>query len=153
MTRRSAGLLPYRYVDGALEVLLVHPGGPFWAKKDSGAWSIAKGEYGDDEDAFQAALREFKEETGAVPPLTAFIALTPLRQRSGKVVCVWAVEMDWDPATLVSNTFDLEMPKGSGRFRQYPEVDRAAWFAIPGALRKIIAGQRGFIEELALKLA
>lgn len=154
MSKKSAGLLPYRRTNGEIEVLLVHPGGPFWANKDSGAWSIAKGEYDDTEDAFAAALREFAEETGAVPPSNAeFVALPPQRQRSGKVVCAWAVEMEWDTAQLVSNTFDLEMPKGSGRVRQYPEVDRAAWFGIEEALRRIIPGQRGFIDALLRALA
>lgn len=149
MTKKSAGLLPYRLAGGALEVLLIHPGGPFWAKKDIGAWSIAKGEYDDAEDPFRAALREFAEETGATPPHAAhFIALPSLRQPSGKVICAWAVEMDWDPAQLVSNTFELEMPKGSGRVRRYPEADRAAWFDIEAALRRIVPGQRGFIEAL-----
>ena len=152
--RKSAGLLPYRRANGAIEVLLVHPGGPFWAKKDIGAWSIAKGEYDGSEDALHAALREFTEETGAAPPAGAtFIALTPIRQRSGKTVCAWAIEMDWDPDTLVSNLFDLEIPKGSGRVRQYPEVDRAAWFTIDQARRMIWDAQRPLIDELAEKLA
>lgn len=152
MSKRSAGLLPYRYTNGELEVLLVHPGGPFWAKKDVGAWSIAKGEYDETESAFDAALREFREETGTTAPRGRYIELTPIRLRSGKLVSAWAVEMDWNPDALVSNLFELELPKGSGRIKQYPEVDRAAWFAIAEARRRIIEGQRGFIDELAQKL-
>lgn len=154
MTKKSAGLLSYRLANGEIEVLLVHPGGPFWANKDQGAWSIAKGEFDNCEDALHAALREFAEETGAEPPAdSVLIALTPIRQHSGKTIYAWAIEMDWNPSKLVSNLFDLELPKGSGHVRQYPEVDRAAWFAIAEARRKIIAGQRGFIDDLALRLA
>ena len=133
--------------DGALEVLLVHPGGPFWARKDAGAWSIAKGEYGVDEDPFAAALRETEEETG-FRPAGDFLPLAPRKQPSGKIVVAWAVEADWDPAGLRSNTFLLEWPKGSGVTREYPEVDRAAWFGVDDALARILRGQRGFLEEL-----
>ncbi|MEO8134490.1 MAG: NUDIX domain-containing protein [Betaproteobacteria bacterium] len=147
MRRRSAGLLMYRVRDGLLEVLLVHPGGPFWARKDEGAWSVPKGEYDDDEDALAAARREFDEETGfhAGPP---FIALRPVRQRSGKVIAAWAFEGDCDPAQLVSNTFELEWPIKSGKTIAYPEVDRAAWFDLVEARRKINPGQASMLNEL-----
>ena len=136
----SAGLLPYRRSNDALEVFLVHPGGPFWANKDEGAWSIAKGEFGPDEDPLAAARREFTEETGFVAD-GAFVPLRPLKQPSGKVVHAWAVEMDCDPARLTSNTFTF-------RGRDYPEVDRAAWFTLEAARRKILEGQLGFLTEL-----
>ena len=150
MQKTSAGILPYRNNSGQLEVLLVHPGGPFWSKKDLGAWSIAKGEY-EDEDPFQAALREFREETGHTPT-GPFLRLTQRRQPSGKLVDAWATETDWDPAGLVSNTFTMEWPKGSGKVREFPEVDRAEWFSFPEALRRILPGQRGFLEELFERL-
>lgn len=151
MSKTSAGILPYRIRANRLEVLLVHPGGPFWAKKDLGAWSIAKGEYSESEDAFQAALREFREETGSTPS-GPFIKLAQRKQPSGKIIDVWATQADWDASTLVSNTFSMEWPKGSGRFRDFPEVDRAEWFDLPEALRRILPGQRGFLEELLGKL-
>lgn len=151
MATRSAGILPYRWRDGGIEVLLVHPGGPFWARKDFGAWSVAKGEYVEPEQAFDAALREFQEETG-LAPRGSFIELAPLRQPSGKIVSAWAVELDWDPAKLVSNTFELEWPKGSGTLKRFPEADRAEWFAVPEAMQRILPGQRGFVEELARRL-
>jgi predicted NUDIX family NTP pyrophosphohydrolase len=145
MPRYSAGLLMYRR-RGVLEVFLVHPGGPFWARKDAGAWSIPKGEYPPAEDPLAAARREFTEETG----LTAageFIPLTPLRQPSGKIIHAWAVEGDCDPGAIRSNTFSLEWPPRSGR-QDFPEVDRAAWFPLAAAREKIIKGQAGFLEEL-----
>jgi predicted NUDIX family NTP pyrophosphohydrolase len=151
MRKTSAGIVPYRRSYGRLEVLLVHPGGPFWAKKDLGAWSIAKGEYDESEDAFQAALREFQEETG-LAPRGPFLRLAPRRQPSGKVVDAWATETEWDPSTLASNTFSMEWPKGSGNVQDFPEVDRAEWFSFPEALRRILPGQRGFLEELYEKL-
>lgn len=141
----AAGLLLYRQRQGVLEVFLVHPGGPFWAKKDEGAWSIPKGEFTPDEDPLAAARREFTEETG----FTAsgdFLALAPLKQKSGKLVHAWAVQLDCDPALVRSNTFAF---KG----REYPEVDRAAWFDIAAARSKILPGQRGFLDELASILA
>ncbi len=151
MHKRSAGILPYRNRSGRLEVLLVHPGGPFWATKDLGAWSIAKGEYGENEEAFQAALREFQEETGHTPT-GLFLQLAPRKQPSGKVIDVWATETDWDPSNLVSNTFSMEWPKGSGRIQDFPEVDRAEWFNFSDALQRILPGQLGFLEELFDKL-
>lgn len=137
----------FRLRNGAQEVLLVHPGGPFWAKKDEGAWSIPKGEFPGGEAPLAAAQREFEEETGcrAQGP---FIPLTPITQRSGKVVHGWAVEGDCDPAHLRSNLFSLEWPPKSRRHQQFPEVDRAKWFSVPVALQKIIPAQRGFVSEL-----
>lgn len=152
MPKTSAGILPYRQRDQHYEVLLVHPGGPFWAHKDLGSWSIAKGEYEKGEDPLQAALRECAEETG-YRPTGALRPLTPRRQPSGKVIDVWATEGDWDETTLVSNTCRLEWPRGSGRWLEVPEVDRAAWFDFDEALQRILPGQRGFIEELFALLA
>jgi predicted NUDIX family NTP pyrophosphohydrolase len=147
MPRTSAGILPYRRRDGGLEVLLVHPGGPFWANKDAGAWSIAKGEYGPDEDPLQAARREFAEETGHSVE-GPFLELGALRQPGGKVVSAWATQLDWDPSTLVSNTFTLEWPPRSGRSRAFPEVDRAEWFGFDEATRRILPGQLDFLRRL-----
>ena len=124
MAKNSAGLLLYRFRDGNLEVFLVHPGGPFWAKKDLGVWSIPKGEIDEGEEPLGAARREFEEETGFSPEGT-FRELTPVRQRSGKIVHAWAVEGDCDPTALRSNTFTLEWPPRSGRMQEIPEVDRA----------------------------
>jgi predicted NUDIX family NTP pyrophosphohydrolase len=148
MARMSAGIVLYRRAAGGLEVLLVHPGGPFWARKDEGAWSIPKGEFDPAEDPLDAARREFAEETGWTIE-GAFAPLTPVRQPGGKVVHAWAVEGQFDPAALRSNTFNLEWPRGSGRMREFPEVDRAAWFSIDDARRTILAGQRPLLDELA----
>ncbi len=140
MPKTSAGLLLYRHGRDGLEVFLVHPGGPFWAHKDEGSWSIPKGEFGLGEDPLDAARREFTEETS----FTAsgdFVPLTPLKQPSGKVVHAWAVKGDCDPALVRSNTFVL---KG----REYPEIDRAAWFGLAEARKKILRGQVGFLDEL-----
>lgn len=139
--KTSAGLLLYRRTRGELEVFLIHPGGPFWATKDEGAWSIPKGEFEPSEDALAAAKREFTEETGLVAEGDV-IQLTPLKQKSGKIVHAWALEMDCDPTRIRSNTFTL---KG----REYPEVDRAAWFRLPEARLKILPGQAPFLDELA----
>ena len=151
MRKTSAGILLYRRRAGRLEVLLVHPSGPFWARKDLGSWSIAKGEYEEGEDPFQAALREFFEETGH-QPAGPFLPLMGRRQPSGKLIDVWAAESDFDPSGMVSNTFDMEWPKGSGRLQEFPEVDRAEWFDISEAERRLIPGQRGFLDELYEKL-
>jgi predicted NUDIX family NTP pyrophosphohydrolase len=148
MRKRSAGLLLFRDRAGALEVLLVHPGGPFWARKDAGAWSIPKGEFGDDEAPLAAAQREFAEETGATVD-GDFIALTPVRQWSGKIVHAWAVRADFDPARLRSNTFTMEWPPKSGQLREFPEVDRAAWFTLDEARAKIQPGQLPLLDRLA----
>jgi predicted NUDIX family NTP pyrophosphohydrolase len=147
----SAGVLLFRRVGGVVEVLLVHPGGPFWAKKDEGAWSIPKGEHGPDEDASEAARRELFEETG-VQVEDELIPLGSLRQPSGKIVAAWAVERDWDPSQLRSNMFVLEWPPRSGKKREFPEVDRAEWFTLETAVRKILTGQAEFIERLARAL-
>jgi len=155
MARRSAGLLMFRRrssgLDG-LELLLIHPGGPFWSNKDLGAWSIPKGEYDDSEEPLAAAQREFGEETGwvATPP---FLPLGSVKQRGGKVVSAWAFEGDGDPATLVSNTFEMQWPPRSGRLQTFPEVDRASWFAPAEARRRIIESQVAFLDELERLLA
>ena len=125
----------------------MHPGGPFWTKRDLGAWSIPKGEFAPAEDPLAAARREFEEETGIVPE-GDFIPLSPRRQPSGKVVHAWAFEGDCDPATIVSNTFAIQWPPGSGRRQEFPEVDRAAWFPLDVAKRKLVSGQAGLVEEL-----
>lgn len=147
MPKQSAGLLLFRVVAGNLEVLLVHPGGPFWAKKDDGSWSIPKGELREGEDPFEAAIREFKEELGSSVTGKA-IPLKPLRQPSGKIIFAWGVNGDFDTTTLKSNTFTMEWPTQSGQQREFPEVDRAAWFEIEEAKRKIHQGQVPLIEEL-----
>jgi predicted NUDIX family NTP pyrophosphohydrolase len=151
MPKKSAGILPYRRRACRLEVLLVHPGGPFWAKKDLGAWSIAKGEYEENEEPLHAALREFLEETGH-QPAGPFLPLCERKQPGGKLVVAWAAESDWEPLSLVSNTFGIEWPKGSGRIKEFPEVDRAEWFEISEAARRIRPGQLGFLDELYEKL-
>jgi predicted NUDIX family NTP pyrophosphohydrolase len=147
----SAGILPYRRRDGPVEVLLIHPGGPFWTRKDLGAWSIAKGMVEEGEALEAAARREFTEETGFVVsgPL---LPLLPCRQPSGKTIHAWAVEGDFDPAALKSVTFAVELPKGSGRLVEFPEADRAAWFPLAEARRRILAGQVPFLDELERRL-
>ena len=140
-------MLLYRVREGALEVFLAHPGGPFWAKKDLGAWSIPKGEIDEGEDPLEAARREFEEETGFRPE-GIFRELTPVRQRSGKIVHAWAVQGDCDPTAIRSNTFTLEWPPRSGRMQEIPEVDRAGWFDLDAAMEKILEGQRELLDEL-----
>jgi len=147
MPRQSAGLLMYRRRKGVVQVLLIHPGGPFWANKDAGAWSIPKGEFSGDENALTAARREFEEETGFLPA-GRFVQLTPVKQPSGKVIHAWALEGDLDATAIRSNTFTLEWPPQSGVHQEFPEVDRAAWFTIEAAKEKIIKGQTDFIDEL-----
>jgi predicted NUDIX family NTP pyrophosphohydrolase len=147
MPQRSAGILLYRRRQGGIEVLLVHPGGPFWVKKDDGAWSIPKGEYAPDEDPLAAARREFAEETGTQVEGEA-VPLGAFRQSSAKIVDAWAIEGEFDPATLTSNTFSLEWPPRSGKMREVPEVDRAAWFIPEEAARKLLKGQRQILEAL-----
>src|ERR1700694_6321577 len=141
MPKRSAGLLMYRKPDADLEVFLVHPGGPFWAKKDFGAWSIPKGEYAAGEDPLAVAVREFEEETG-VRLKGEFRPLGEVRQAGGKRVLAWALEGDLDPVALKSNSFEIEWPPKSGRKRSFPEIDRAEWFAPEAARAKILPGQR-----------
>ena len=145
--KKTAGLLLYRIRDSALEVFLVHPGGPFWAKKDDGAWSIPKGEFTEDEAPLSAAKREFQEET-SFSVAGNFMALKPLKQRSGKLVYAWALESDCDAAAVKSNLFSMEWPPRSGKRQEYPEVDRGGWFALEVAKRKIMPGQIGLLDEL-----
>lgn len=146
--RRSAGILLHRRREERLEVLLVHPGGPFWANRDEGAWTIPKGEYDEGEDALDAARREFTEETGFAVE-GPFRELAPVRQRSGKVVRAWAVEGDCDVAAIRSNTFSMEWPPRSGRTAEFPEVDRGQWFTLDEARAKILPAQLPLLEELA----
>lgn len=147
----SAGLVPYRRRSGAVEVLLGHPGGPFWARKDEGAWSVIKGEYVD-EKPLDAARREFAEETGVEAPDGEYIELPEIRQRGGKVVTVFAVEADLDTTTAVSNTFEMEWPPRSGKMQSFPEVDRLEWFTAEVARSKLSAAQAdvvcAFVESL-----
>ena len=150
MPKKSAGLLLYRDPDhdSGIEVLLVHPGGPFWRNKDEGAWTIPKGEFDDLEEPLEAAKREFKEELGSSPPVGDYLPLNPVKQKNGKIVHAWAVKGDFDPARLKSNTFSCEWPPKSGRTQEFPEVDRAEWFAPDEAKRKILLAQGELIDEL-----
>jgi len=152
MAKRSAGILIYRGFPPRLELLLVHPGGPFWARKDLGAWSIPKGEYAEGEDPLAVAKREFAEELGTPPPQGTVLTLGELVQPSRKLITAFALEGDFDPATLTSNRFELEWPRGSGRKQSFPEVDRAAWFAPAKAREKIQPGQAPFIDRLLERL-
>ncbi len=145
---QSGGLLLYRIRDGELQVLLGHPGGPFWAKKDLGAWSIPKGEIDEGEDALQAAIREFEEETG-LRLEGPFVSLSSVRQPGGKTVYAWALEGDIDPAALRSNTFRLEWPPRFGKLLEIPELDRIEWFSMDEAARRILKGQRPLLAELS----
>lgn len=149
--KKSAGILLYRQSYKGLEVFLVHPGGPYWAKKDEGAWSLPKGEFVEGEDALQAARREFHEETGFAID-GAFMELTPLKQPSGKIIYAWAVEGEIDASSVKSNLFSMEWPPKSGRRQDFPEVDRGGWFTIAQAREKLRSGQVGFLEELQEKL-
>lgn len=151
MPQRSAGLVMFRRRRHATEVLLVHPGGPFWARKDDGAWSIPKGLYEADEDPLAAARREFAEETGCAPE-GSFIELGTFRQPSGKQVSAWAFEGDFDVAGFTSNLFTMEWPPKSGRTAEFPEADRAGWFGRDEALAKITKGQRPIIKALFERL-
>jgi predicted NUDIX family NTP pyrophosphohydrolase len=143
----------YRKRGAGLELLLVHPGGPFWAKKDDGAWSIPKGEYAADEDSFQAARREFAEELGVAAPADGYLALGEVVQPSRKRIIAFAVPGDLDPAAVASNPFEMEWPPKSGQRQSFPEVDRAEWFAVDVARQKILPGQRPFIDRLVAALA
>lgn len=149
MPKQSAGLLMYRRRNGALEVFLVHPGGPFWAKKDAGAWTIPKGEYAGDEEPLAAAMREFTEETGFAIGQREFIELGTVTQTSGKVVSAWAFEGDCDPVMLVSNRCRIEWPPRSGRMIEIPEADRGAWFSVDDAMERINKSQQPFLARLA----
>jgi predicted NUDIX family NTP pyrophosphohydrolase len=147
MTKKSAGLLMYRFRDSVLHVLLVHPGGPFWKNKDQGAWSIPKGEYENLEDPLSAAVREFQEETGHLPR-GPFKKLKPVRQKGGKTIAAWACEGDLDPSLVKSNTFTLEWPPRSGRAAQFPEIDQAGWFPLEAAREKMNRAQITLLDEL-----
>ena len=151
-TVRSAGLLMFRRKGDAVEVLLAHPGGPFWSRRDAAAWTLPKGEIGPGEEALAAARREFAEETGfaSAPP---FVPLGELKQKSGKRISAWAFEGDADPARLVSNEFEMEWPPRSGRTRRFPEIDRVEWFGLDAARAKLIAGQAPFSDALEAWLA
>lgn len=151
MPKRSAGLLLYRLTSGRLEVFLVHPGGPFWAKKDEGAWSIPKGEIAEGEEPLAAGRREFQEETGFCPTGEA-VFLGTFRQPSGKHVTAFAIEGDLDPAAVISNTFTMQWPPRSGRMRAFPEVDRAGWFSREEAECKLLRGQLPILEALSKRL-
>jgi predicted NUDIX family NTP pyrophosphohydrolase len=153
MPKRSAGILLYRRTDHGPLVLLVHPGGPYWARKDDGAWSIPKGEIEPGEEPRSVAAREFEEETGAAAPGGAWVPLEPVRQPGGKIVHAWAVEGDFDPAGLASATFSIEWPPGSGRRAAFPEVDRAEWFPLSTARRRLSAGQVPLLDQLACLVA
>ena len=142
----------FRRASGGLELLLAHPGGPFWARKDDGAWTLPKGELGDGEDPFAAALREFEEETGCVPA-GPFLDLGEIRQKSGKRVQAWAFQGDLDPERLLCNLFEMEWPPRSGRMQQFPEIDRVAWFDPATARRKLLPAQQPFVERLEQLLA
>ncbi|TKA10459.1 NUDIX domain-containing protein [Actinacidiphila oryziradicis] len=146
--KRSAGILLFRGDGAGTEVLLGHMGGPFWAGRDAGAWSVPKGEYEPDEDPCAAARREFEEELGMPPPTGEFLALGSVRQSGGKVVTVWAVESDLDPGLVVPGTFEMEWPKGSGRIHAFPEIDRVEWFVLGRARSKIVVKQRDFLDRL-----
>lgn len=147
---RSAGILLHRNVDGRLEVLLGHMGGPFWARRDAGAWSIPKGEHGPDEDPPAAAAREFAEELGSAPPDGPLLELGEVRQSGGKTVLAFALRGDFDATHITSNEFELEWPRGSGRRQRFPELDRAAWFDLETAAAKLVRGQVEFLERLRI---
>jgi predicted NUDIX family NTP pyrophosphohydrolase len=149
MKKQSAGLLLYRKTAKGLEVLIGHPGGPFWAKKDKTAWSIPKGEFTEDEDAFVAAKREFREEMGIDAPEAEFSELGTFKQPSGKLVHAWAAEADLDTKQVKSNLFDMEWPPKSGQIQQFPEIDKAGWFPLAQALEKVVKGQIPLLEKLA----
>ena len=151
--RTSAGILLHRPAPGGREVLIGHMGGPFWATKDAGAWSIPKGEYGPGEEAFAVALREFQEELGTPVPATDFVPLGELRTTSSKLLTVWAAEGDLDAGRCVSNTFELEWPPRSGRLQQFAEIDRAAWCSLDEARVRLVTGQVGFLDRLEQRLA
>lgn len=154
MAQRSAGILLYRIgASGGIEALLVHPGGPFWARKDDGAWSIPKGEYADDQSPFDAAVREFAEELGQPPPGGPAIPLDEVRQKGGKRVVAWAVRGSIDVDSIESNSFEMEWPPKSGQFQSFPEIDRAEWFGLDTARIKILSGQAPLIDQLEALLA
>jgi predicted NUDIX family NTP pyrophosphohydrolase len=150
--KASAGLLIYRVENGVLEVFLIHPGGPFWKGKEDGAWSIPKGEVAEEENALDAACREFKEET-SFEACGPFVKLTPVKQSSHKTIHAWAAEGQYDPGAQESNTFSVEWPPRSGQIQYFPEADRAEWFTLPEARKKILKGQLPLLEELERKVS
>jgi len=152
VAKLSAGLLMFRRPGSQLEVLLVHPGGPIWEKKDLGVWSLPKGEYMEGEESLQAAKREFEEET-SIRPEGEFFSIGEIKQRSGKIITAWAFEGDLDPALIKSNPFSMEWPPQSGIIREFPEVDRGDWFCVDSAREKITKGQAGFLDRLVEKLS
>ena len=152
MAKRSAGILPYKFADDELLVFLVHPGGPYFAKKDAGAWSIPKGEADDEADLLAVAKREFREEIGHEIS-GEMLALAPVKLKSGKVVSAWACEAEIDPAAVMSNTFEMEWPPKSGRRQSFPEIDRGEWFSLDVARSKINSAQAGFLDQLGAILA
>ncbi|WP_328883147.1 NUDIX domain-containing protein [Streptomyces sp. NBC_00299] len=147
--KRSAGLLLFRHTDDGLEVLLGHMGGPFFAKRDAGAWTVPKGEYEPDEPSWDAARREFQEELGLAPPDGEAVPLGEVKQSGGKIVTVWAVEADLDPATVVPGTFVMEWPPRSGRTQEFPELDRVAWLGVDRAREVVVKAQAAFLDRLA----
>ena len=151
MPQKSAGILLYRIQQNSIEVFLVHPGGPFWSKKDDGAWSIPKGEFNENEEPLAAAKREFQEETG-IKISGEFIQLSPVKQKSGKMVYAWAVEGDIDPEKIKSNHFEIEWPPRSGKMKSFPEIDKAAWFQLGDAQKIILEAQSALIRELESKI-
>jgi predicted NUDIX family NTP pyrophosphohydrolase len=151
MATQSAGILLYRIKDSHIELFLVHPGGPFWQKKDLGAWTIPKGEFTTAEDALAAAKREFQEETG-LALAGDFVKLSPVKQKAGKLIHAWAAEGDIDASAISSNSFSLEWPPKSGKWKEFPEVDKAQWFDVNTAKEKINPAQASFIDELLQKL-
>lgn len=151
MSQKSAGIVLYRIQKNCVEVFLVHPGGPYWSKKDDGAWSIPKGEFNENEEPLAAAKREFQEETG-IKISGEFIQLNPVKQKGGKMVYAWAVEGDIDPAKIKSNSFEIEWPPRSGKMKSFPEIDKAAWFQLSHAQKKIIEAQSALIKELESKI-
>ncbi|MFI0808670.1 NUDIX domain-containing protein [Streptomyces echinatus] len=148
-TKRSAGLLLFRHTGEGLEVLLGHMGGPYFAKKDAGAWTVPKGEYDPEEPAWEAARREFREELGLAPPDGEAVPLGEVVQSNGKIVTAWAVEAELDPAAIVPGTFTMEWPPRSGRTQEFPELDRVAWFGLEAARAVIITAQAAFLDRLA----
>jgi predicted NUDIX family NTP pyrophosphohydrolase len=152
VAKRSAGILLYRLRGGGPEVLLVHPGGPFWARRDAGVWSIPKGEYENGDDPLACALREFEEETGSTLPPGELVELDDVKQKGGKVVTAWAAEGDLDADAVCSNTFTMEWPPRSGRTAEFPEIDRAGWFGIDEAREKLNPAQTEFLDRLVERL-
>jgi predicted NUDIX family NTP pyrophosphohydrolase len=153
VAKRSAGILLYRVAAGAPEVLLVHPGGPYWARKDAGSWSIPKGEYEDGEDPLACARREFEEETGTALTPGELVELGEVKQKGGKVVIAWGAEGDLNADSVTSNTFTMEWPPRSGRTVEFPEIDRAGWFELGAAREKLVPAQTEFLDRLLERLA